>query len=88
MFIAIIHDIHNPELFQECAKEVFPLPDELNVLQFFPAPDGSRAVCLYDAPSVEKLSSYLDTRLNPASKQYYFPVLTEQSIGLPENVKA
>lgn len=84
MFIAIEHEIHNPEKFQQCAEEVFPLPDELHVYQFFPSPDLSKAVCLYEAPSVEKLSAYLDSKLNEASVQNYFPVLTEQAIGLPE----
>jgi hypothetical protein len=88
MFIAIQHDIHDPEKFQKCAEEVFPLPEDLHVYQFFPSPDMSRAVCLYEAPSVEILSRYLDSRLNPASTQSYFPVLTEQAIGLPQPTTA
>ncbi len=87
MFISIQHSIRNPEKFQECVKEVFPLPDELHVHQFFPSPDLKTAVCLYEAPSVEVLSKYLDGKLSPASNQEYFPVLTEQAIGLPEKVK-
>jgi hypothetical protein len=87
MFIAIQHQIHDPEKFQECAKDVFPLPDDLHVHQFFPSPDLKSAVCLYEAPSVKVLSSYLDSKLSPASTQQYFPVLTEHAIGLPETVK-
>ena len=86
MFIAIEHTIHDPEKFQKCAEEVFPLPDDLHVHQFFPAKDMSRAVCLYEAPSIKRLSEYLDAKLNPASTQQYFPVLTEHAIGLPEGV--
>lgn len=88
MFIAIEHQIHDPEKFGKCAEEVFPLPDDLHVHQFFPAADMSRAVCLYEAPSIERLSEYLDAKLNPASTQHYFPVLTEHAIGLPEEIKA
>jgi len=64
MFIAIEHDIHDPEQFQECAEEVFPLPDELQV---YPATDMSRAVCLYEAPSIDRLSEYLDNKLGKSS---------------------
>lgn len=85
MFIVIQHQIHHPEKFQECAKAVFPLPEELQVHQFLPAPDLSKAVCLYEAPSIERLSQYLDAKLNAASTQRYYPVLTEQAIGLPDN---
>jgi hypothetical protein len=85
MFIVIQHQIHDPAKFQQCAKEVFPLPEELKVHQFLPAPDLTQAVCLYEAPSIERLNQYLDEKLKPASTQRYYPVLTEQAIGLPEN---
>jgi len=88
MFIAIEHDIHDPEKFQQCAEAVFPLPDDLHVYQFFPSTDMSKAVCLYDAPSIERLSNYLESKLSEASTQYYFPVLSEHAIGLPERVTA
>lgn len=85
MFIVIQHQIHNPEKFEESAKAVFPFPEELQVHQFLPAPDLTKAVCLYEAPSVERLSQYLDDKLNEASTQQYYPVLTEHAIGLPQN---
>ena len=86
MFIAIQHQIHDPNKFQQCAKEVFPLPDHLHVHHFFPSADMKKAVCLYEAPSIEELSTYLDKKLNTASTQQYFPVLTENAMGLPESV--
>lgn len=88
MFIAIEHNIHDPEQFQKCAEDVFPLPEELHVHQFFPAKDLSRAVCLYEAPSIDRLSEYLDYKLREASTQQYFPVLSEHAIGLPDKVSA
>lgn len=87
MFIAIEHDIHDPEQFQECAEDVFPLPDGLHVHQFFPATDMSRAVCLYEAPSVDQLSKYLDGTLGESSTQRYFPINTDHAIGLPKELK-
>lgn len=83
MFIAIEHNIQNPEEFQKCAEDVFPLPAELHVHHFFPAEDMSRAVCLYEAPSVDELSKYIDGKLGEASTQKYFPVNPEPAIGLP-----
>lgn len=88
MFIAIEHDIHDPRSFQKCAEDVFPLPDGLHVHQFFPATDMSRAVCLYEAPSVDRLSEYLDGTLGDSSTQRYFPITTAHAIGLPESVEA
>lgn len=85
MFIAIQHQIHDPKKFQKCAENVFPLPEHLKVCQFFPSTDMKKAVCLYEAPSIEELSQYLDGKLNGASTQSYFPIMTEHAIGLPEN---
>jgi hypothetical protein len=83
MFIAIEHKIHNPDRFQERGQQVFPLPEDLHVHHFLPATDLTRAVCLYEAPSVERLSSYLDGKLGDASTQRYYPVAEEVAIGLP-----
>lgn len=87
MFIAIVHDIQDPKKFNKCAEDVFPLTDGLHVHQFFPAADMSRAVCLYEAPSIDQLSTYLDNALGDSSTQRYFPVNTEHAIGLPEGIK-
>jgi len=88
MYIVIQHEIQNPELYMKCAESAFPLPEYLQLHQFLPAADMKKAVCLYEAPSVEKLSSYLDPKLDPASKQSYFPVLTEHAMGLPKSINA
>lgn len=85
MFIAIQHEIHDAEKFQHRAKEVFPLPEHLKVHQFYPATDMKKAVCLYEAPSIDQLSEYLNGKLSDASTQHYFPVMTEHAMGLPES---
>jgi hypothetical protein len=85
MFITILHDIHDPAKFQECAeRRVFPLPEGLRVHQFLPARDLSRAVCLYEASSVDELRSHIDEALGDASTQQYFPVAADHAIGLPD----
>jgi hypothetical protein len=86
MFIAIEHVIHDPASFQERGEQVFPLPDDLHVHQFLPAADLSRAACLYEAPSVDRLQGYLDAKLGDASTQRYFPVAEAGAIGLPGRV--
>jgi hypothetical protein len=86
MFIVITHDIQDPTRFQQCAEDVFPLPADLYVHQFLPSPDLSLAVCLYEAPSVERLSNYLEPTLEKASTQHYFAIAEEPAIGLPKSV--
>jgi len=88
MFIAIEHVIHDPEGFQERGEEVFPLPEDLIVHHFFPAADFTRAACLYEAPSIDRLRGYLDGKLGDASTQRYFPVAESVAIGLPTRAPA
>jgi len=85
MFIAIEHEIHDPQRFQQCAEQVFPLPEGLHVHQFLPATNLRKAACLYEAPSIERLQAYLDAALGDASTQRYFPVAEGQAIGLPDS---
>lgn len=84
MFVAIEHDIHDPQAFQTRAEAVFPLPEDLQVHQFFPADDLSRAACLYEAPSIDRVRDYLDGKLGDASTQRYFEVAPGGAIGLPQ----
>jgi hypothetical protein len=87
MFIAIVHDIHDPEQFQARARDVFPLPEELHVHHFLPATDLSEAVCLYEAPSIGRLRDHLDGALGDSSSQHYFPVAEPHAMGLPGRVQ-
>ena len=48
-----------------------------------PAVDLSQAVCLYEAPSIDRLRGYLDPALGEASTQRYFAIAEEPAIGLP-----
>jgi len=83
MFIAIEHEIHDSDAFQEGAQRVYPLPEDLQVHQFLPASDFSRAVCLFEAPSVDQLRDHIDGTLGESSTQRYFRVAEDNAIGLP-----
>jgi hypothetical protein len=83
MFITIEHDIHDISKFAERAERAMPPPAGLVVHQFLPAADGSRATCLYEADSVDRVRNFVDGALGDASTQYYVPVAEEQALGLP-----
>jgi hypothetical protein len=83
MFVAIEHDIQDAAKFQQRAEKAFPLPDGLHVHMFLPANDLSRAVCLYEAPSVDRVREFVDGLLGDSSRNRYFPVAEEHAIGMP-----
>ena len=60
MFIVVEHTITNPDAFFELAPKVSEAPLGIKVLQFFPSTSKDRAVCLWEAESVETLKRFLE----------------------------
>jgi hypothetical protein len=85
MFIAIYHEIHDQEQFKDKVNNMAHPPESLRRHQFLTATDLTRAACLWEAPSVDLLRDYIDTSLEPASTQTYFPVNEKRAVGLPES---
>ena len=83
MFVAIYHDIHDPDLFREKANRMSPPPDSLQRHQFLTATDLSCATCLWEAPTVDDLRTYIEPQLEPASTQTYLQVDERHAVGLP-----
>ncbi len=83
MFIAIEHEIHDAQDFARRAEGAMPPPTGLHVHQFLPSADGTRATCLYEAASVERVRDFVDGVLGGSSTQYYFPVAEDHAMGLP-----
>jgi hypothetical protein len=88
MFIVIDHDIKNATTFQQRAEKAFPLPDGLHVHMFLPASDLSRATCLYEADSVEKVRNFVDPLLGDSAKNTYVPIAADHAMGLPQRQAA
>ena len=64
-------------------------PAGVHGLQFYPSRDGSVATCLWEAPSVAAVKSYVDTVLGDASDNVCYEVDEAQSfaglpVGIPE----
>jgi hypothetical protein len=65
-------------------------PSGVRGLQFYPSTDGSAAVCLWEAPSVESVQTYVDSTLGDSSENTCFEVNADQAfadrpLGLQES---
>ena len=86
MYVAIKHTIADPEAFQERGRKVTSaenLPAGVKPLQFFPKPDLSTAICLYEGPSVEEVRRHVDGYIGDAARNEFFEVAENYSFGLP-----
>jgi hypothetical protein len=74
-YIVAIHDVSDPDRFWSAATDAMPnLPPGLALHATLPSGDGSRAVCLWEAESVDALRGVIDATVGDASRNEYFEV--------------
>ena len=83
MFIVVEHTITNPDVFFGLAARVDEAPSGIKALQFFPSMSKDRAVCLWEANSVEAVKGFLEPLSAESSRNTYYAVDTTKAMGLP-----
>ena len=85
MHVIAVHDIRDPEGFAAAAgSAIEKIPSGMTLHSMFPSEDGARAVCVWEAGSVEDVRSYVDSAAGDLARNEYFPVADAQAIGLPQ----
>lgn len=79
MYVAVIHDISNPEKFWSMSG----FPEGITFRATFPNPTGTRAVCLFEANSVETVRTHLEAAVGAVSDNEYYEVAADKAMGLP-----
>lgn len=90
MYIVVQHDIQDQDAAFERGERLQTgdgAPEGVRVLQFYPAVDGSRVTCLWEAPSVESVQQYADEVLGTSSTNTCYevapePAFAERPLGL------
>lgn len=90
MHVIAVHRITDPEkFFSMDAEEVAGGgPPGVQGRTFFPAKEGSTAVCVWEADSIDSLRNYLDPATEGVAENTYFEVDEERAMGLPEAAAA
>ena len=83
MYVIAIHDITNEVAFErgQALMHGVGAPDATRVLQFYPAQDGSRVICLWESTAVDAVQAYVDETLGDSSLNTCFPINAEQSFA-------
>jgi hypothetical protein len=82
MHVVVIHSISDPERFWATAEES-ELPEGINLHSALPNEDGSRAVCLWEADSVDAVKQTVNDTVGDVSDNEFFGVNAENAQGLP-----
>jgi hypothetical protein len=84
MFVVVQHEIKDAKKFFGAAESVVgDSPKGLKTVQFFPSKDQKKAVCLWEAPSVDAVKDYLEDKIGSVSKNTYYAVDNKVAMGLP-----
>jgi hypothetical protein len=83
MFIVVEHTITNPDVFFGLAARVGEAPSGIKALQFLPSVNKDRAVCVWQAKSVDALKSFLEALSAESSHNTYYAVDSTKAMGLP-----
>lgn len=87
MYVIAKHRITDPEKFVSLAASAAEdAPAGVFGRQFCPSRDGSEAVCLWEADSLDSVRAYLDELSVGAAQNSYFEVGLEHAIGIPEPI--
>lgn len=89
MFISVIHRVNDPDAFEAAVVSATPkLPADLKVHLTATSDDRSTVICLWEAPSVDKVRDVVEAHLGHASKNEYIPINPSKSMGLPTTAAA
>lgn len=87
MFVLVEHYVNDVQTFWSAVRHAVPVNNELLALHHcFPTPDGSHAVCVWEAESIRDVRAFLETYVGHASRNLYFPVENAAGISVPSLV--
>lgn len=89
MYVITKHQIKDADAFFSISRVAAEgAPPDVYGRQFCPSRDGTEAVCLWEADSLEAVREYLDSLIGEASDNAYFEVDTRRAIGMPDRIEA
>jgi hypothetical protein len=84
MFVSVIHRISDPDRFAEMAASTEDkIPTDLRLPQYITSADRRTTVCLWEAPSVDRVRDFLEPLSQGICINEYAAVDVEASKGLP-----
>jgi len=84
MQVIAIHTVTNQQQFWDQAAEgTRSLPEGIVLQSIAPSQDGMKAICLWDAPSEDRVRQVVEDMVGNCSSNEYFPVDPVNAVGLP-----
>jgi hypothetical protein len=85
MYVLVQHTVTDPASFWNDA-DPRTLEPKVKLHHTFPTPDGTRAVCIWEADTVDTLRNLLEPMIGKVSRNEYFAVENREGFALPSRV--
>jgi hypothetical protein len=85
MYILVQHTISDPAAFWNAADPNTFSPD-VKLHHTFPTPDGTRAVCIWEAASIDAVRNVLEPLTGRISRNEYIPVENKEGFARPSRL--
>ena len=85
MYVLVQHTVTDPGAFWNDA-DPRALEPTVKLHHTFPTPDGTRAVCIWEADTVETLRNLLEPIVGKVSRNEYFAVENREGFALPSGI--
>jgi len=84
MYVVVNHEITDPSKFWPTAQSATnSLPDGLKVIHTLSAIDGTKAVCVWEANSIDAVRNFLDPATKGMARNHYFASLNKEGFAMP-----
>jgi hypothetical protein len=87
MFVLVEHYVNDPTTFWSAVRHALPNPPPyLRIHHCIPTPDGTHAVCVWEAEAIRDVKAFIESYVGHASRNLYFPVENFAGVVLPSGV--
>lgn len=87
MYVLVQHYISDPGTFWSDVSAALPaLPPNLSLHHCYPTPDGSHAVCIWEAEAVRDVRAFIEAYVGHVSRNVYFPVENREGVAAPSDI--
>jgi hypothetical protein len=88
MYVLVQHYISDPATFwSDVRYALAALPAHLTLHHCHPTPDGTHAVCVWEAGSLRDVKAFIETYVGHVSRNLYFQVDNRDGVTLPSELE-
>jgi hypothetical protein len=89
MYVLIEHSISDPDSFFSTAESALSqMPPTIKLHHTFPSTDGTRAVCVWEADTIDHVREFIEPAVGRFSHNEYFEVPNKESVVNPRGERA